>query len=163
MTDLVQSGSNHLSLGDLVWESAIQLDLAAGDKREAIERLTDQLTRCGAVLDRRQVLDDLFHRESRGSTALGRGVAIPHAQTQGANQPALAFGRCAQGLDFHSLDGKPVYLVFLFIAPCNRAGFHLKVLAALSRFLRNEEYRRRLIVETEVSEVLELLKQVPIH
>jgi len=156
-------GGGAQSLEGLLADSAIDLDLIGSDKRKIIEWLLDRLERAGAVLDWQQALSDLYSREQQGSTALGRGVAFPHAKTSGALEPALAFGRCSSGLDFEALDGQPVYLVFLLIVPRWRAGLHLKVLAALNRFLRNEENRRRLLAASDEATVRELLRGVPIQ
>ena len=157
------NGAEALTLEGLLADSAVELDLLGAGKKETIERLLDRLEQAGAVLDWQQALGDLYSREQQGSTALGRGVAFPHAKTSGAQEPALAFGRCPAGLDFEALDGEPVFLVFLLIVPRWRAGLHLRVLAALNRFLRNEENRRRLLAASDEATVRELLRGVPIR
>jgi len=157
------SGVEELTLGSLLAESAIDLNLAGSSKKDVIEHLLDRLERAGAVSDWQQTLGDLYAREQQGSTALGRGVAFPHAKTSGAVGPALAFGRCSAGLDFNSLDGKPVYLVFLFVVPRWRAGMHLRVLSALNRFLRDEGNRRQLMAAPEEAAIRQLLQEVLIR
>jgi mannitol/fructose-specific phosphotransferase system IIA component (Ntr-type) len=156
------SGGNGLTLDQLVPAQAIELDLSNGDKGRILDRLLATLEKSGVVNDRVQVLEDLLARESQGSTALGRGVALPHAKTVGAEQPVLAFGRYSKGVDFHSLDGEPVYLVFLFLSPRNRPGFHLRVLAALNRFLREKKNRQALIEAAGEEEIRHKLHSIRI-
>jgi len=164
MTHALDRGPTPATLADLVPQSAIDLDLStASNKRQTITRLLGCLDRSGVVLDCPQALEDLLEREQRGSTALGRGVALPHAKTLGAQQPVLAFGRCGGGLDFDSLDGKPVQLVFLLLVPRTRAGLHLKVMSTLTRHLREESHRRALLEAKEGGAVRRLLGEVVIQ
>ncbi len=157
------SGTDGLTLERLLPQSAVELDLVGSNKLDVIEQLLDRLENAGVVTDRLQVLGDLQARERQGSTALGRGLAVPHAKTSGAQRPALAFGRCRAGLDFEALDDKPVYLVFLLIVPLWQAGLHLRVLSALNRFLRNGENRRQLLDATGESAVRRLLQGIPVR
>ena len=161
MINAPEGESNHFTLVDLMPYEAIDLNLVANNRQQAIETLLERLDKSGAVIDPRQAIQDLLKREALGSTAMGRGVALPHAKTLGARQPALAFGRLeGGGMDFESLDGKPVHLVFLFIAPRFNAGLHLKVISALTRFLRSENNRNRLLQAPEDAAVRQLLKQI---
>jgi PTS system nitrogen regulatory IIA component len=79
----------------------------------------------------------LVDREKLGSTAIGQGIAIPHARIEGIAQPIMAVGVSADGIDFDSLDGAPVKLVFLILSPKHEAGTHLKLLASISKLLRD--------------------------
>ena len=154
---------NDVTLEGLLADSAVELDLVRSNKREVIEQLLERLEKAGAVADRHQVLFDLQSREQQGSTALGRGLALPHAKTSGVFKPALAFGRCLAGLDFDSLDGKPVHLVFLLVVPRWQAGLHLRVLSSLSRFLRDKDNRQRLLVAPAEAAVRQLLREIVIR
>lgn len=163
MTRLDSGGTDVVTLEGLLADSAVELDLVNSNKREIIEQLLERLEKAGAVADRHQVLFDLQAREQQGSTALGRGLAVPHAKTSGVYKPALAFGRCPAGLDFEALDGKPVHLVFLLVVPRWQAGFHLRVLSALNRFLRNKDNRQRLLLAAHEATVRQLLREVVIR
>lgn len=154
---------NHIhTLADLLPDSAVDLNLSSNGKSGTIDRLLDRLQQSSTISDRDRVYRDLLAREEQGSTALGRGVALPHAKTAGANQPAIAFGRCNKGLDFDALDGKEVHLVFLFVAPPERSGLHMRLMAALTRFLRSESNRRRLMDAQDAAGVRRLLNQVSV-
>ena len=152
-----------MTLEGLLADSAVELNLAGLSKGEIIEQLLERLERAGAVADRHQVLFDLQARERQGSTALGRGLALPHAKTSGVYRPALAFGRCPAGMDFDALDGKPVYLVFLLVIPRWQGGLHLRVLSALNRFLRDRGNRQRLMTAPGEASVRQLLQTVVIR
>src|SRR4029077_15576387 len=89
-----------------------------------------------------QALED---RERLNSTALGEGVAIPHGKLPGIKRVFAAFARSRQGVDFQSLDGEPTHLFFLLVAPEDSAGAHLKALARISRLLKDEPFRTRLM------------------
>jgi len=84
-----------------------------------------------------QILIALGDREKLGSTAIGQGIAIPHARIDGIAQPILVVGVASEGIDFDSLDGLPVKLVFLILSPKHEAGTHLKLLASISKLLRD--------------------------
>jgi PTS system nitrogen regulatory IIA component len=96
-------------------------------------------------LDAETLLKVLLEREKLGSTGIGDGIAIPHGKLREVQDFLLAFGRSSQGVEFNALDGKPVYLVFLLIAPENSIGVHLKMLARVSRILKNATLRKRLL------------------
>jgi PTS system nitrogen regulatory IIA component len=84
-------------------------------------------------------------RESLGSTAIGDGVAIPHGKFPGIIAPIISFGRSRKGLDFESMDGQPVFLFFLLIAPEDSASVHLKALARIAKMLKDSNFRKLLI------------------
>jgi PTS system nitrogen regulatory IIA component len=87
----------------------------------------------------------LVERERLGSTGIGDGVAIPHGKMNGVRHPIISFGRSKQGLDFESMDGQPVHLFFLLIAPENSSGIHLQVLAKIAKILKNRDFRKKLM------------------
>ncbi len=91
------------------------------------------------------MLHVLLEREKLGSTGIGDGIAIPHGKLAGLDEMVIAFGRSREGIDFEAMDGKPVHLFFLLMAPENSAGQHLKALAKISRMMKDELYRRALL------------------
>jgi len=127
-----------------------------------IEQLLEKLDRQGIVVDRAQVLQDLMARERQGSTGLGRGVALPHAKSNAVLEPAVAFGRSLEGVDFETLDGDSVHLIFLLIVPRTRSGLALKIVSALSRFLRDDANRRRLMEAAGPEEIRKILKEISV-
>jgi len=95
-------------------------------------------------LDRDRLMAVLLERERLGSTGIGDGIAIPHGKMRDLDQLVLSFGRSSQGVDFESMDGKPVHLFFLLVAPENCAGIHLRALAKIARLLKNGTVRKKL-------------------
>ena len=123
----------------------INANLAAKNKDEALSELIDTIIRGGLSLDSHVILDILRQRESLGSTGIGEGVAIPHGKIPALNEIVVSFGRSEEGIAYDSLDGKPVHLFFLLLAPENSAGQHLKILAKISKMLKDADFRKKLI------------------
>ncbi|HUN55499.1 MAG TPA: PTS sugar transporter subunit IIA [Smithella sp.] len=120
-------------------------DLSAGNKNEALEELIDTIIQGGIKLKQSSTIEILTQRESLGSTGIGDGVAIPHGKIPGLDDIIVAFGRSQEGIPFDSLDGKPVHLFFLLLAPENSSGQHLKILAKISKMLKDVDFRNKLL------------------
>ncbi len=134
-----------MRLSDIMGEDNVIPDLKAGDKKRAIEELAEALIKNKPSLDKDSLVRILLERESLGSTAIGDGVAIPHGKFQGIDTPLISFGRSPKGLDFESMDGQPVFLFFLLVAPEGSASIHLKVLARIAKMLKDGGFRKSLI------------------
>ena len=124
-------------------------NMLAKTKAEALEELVNALIKGGLRLDCAKVIEVLQQREKLGSTGIGDGLAIPHGKISSLNEIVVAFGRSKKGVDFDSLDGKPVHIFFLLLAPENSVGQHLKALARISKMLKTANFRKKLI-ETEL-------------
>jgi PTS system nitrogen regulatory IIA component len=131
--------------------------LAGPDKDAALEEMAERLASCQGNLDKKKIRDVLVEREKISTTAIGEGVAIPHGKLPGIDQIFGVFGRSPQGVDFASLDGEPTYLFFALIAPENAAADHLKALARISRLLKDESFRRRLMAATSEQELYRMI------
>ena len=101
----------------------------------------------------------LLERESLGSTGVGNGIAIPHTKTDLVKKITIAFGKSEKGIDFDSLDKKPVYLVFLIIAPEEAHETYLRVLARISRLLHEEKIRNGLRHAQSPRQVINLIRK----
>ncbi len=132
-----------MNLLDLLSEQTIALDMPSTDKLSAIEQLVGVLDGAQFIDETQIVVDDILERERLMSTGVGSGVAIPHAQSRGVRRLAMAFGRTAAEIDFASLDGKPVELIFLIVAPEGMGGF-VRILARISRLLYSGELQTSL-------------------
>jgi len=119
--------------------------MKATNKTEALVELTEALIASGCQLDIDEVLRILQERENLGSTGIGDGVAIPHGKLKNLDQLVMSFGRSIDGVDFDSMDGKPAHLFFLLVAPEESVGVHLKTLARISKLLKDQEVRQKLI------------------
>jgi PTS system nitrogen regulatory IIA component len=119
--------------------------LANREKNGVLQEMADWLASNHQSLDAKKVFEVLQERERISTTAIGEGVAIPHGKLPGLERIFGVFARSADGVDFASLDGAPTHLFFMLIAPENAAADHLKALARISRLLKDEAFRRRLL------------------
>jgi fructose-specific phosphotransferase system IIA component len=139
-------------------EDLCLFDLQARDKKEVLREITKKLRQAGKVSDEEIVLDMLMRRESLGSTALGDGIAVPHGRTLMVRNLVVAFGRCREGLDFDSPDGKPVNLLFLLIAPYReQKNLYLPALGKIAEFLRQKKLREKVLNAATFEEFLDVL------
>ncbi|MFC1868360.1 PTS sugar transporter subunit IIA [Thermodesulfobacteriota bacterium] len=134
-----------MRLSEILEEANIIPDLKARDKKRVIEELAEAIINSRPSLDKDSLVRVLLEREHLGSTGIGDGVAIPHGKFQGVNEPIISFGRSLKGLDFESMDGQPVFLFFLLVAPENSASVHLKALARIAKILKNGSFRKMLM------------------
>ena len=148
-----------MKLSELLEENNIIPDLKAKDKKGALEELAQAMVSQKPYLDKGALVKVLLERERLGSTGIGDGVAIPHGKFHGIEQPIISFGRSRKGLDFESMDGEPVYLFFLLVAPENSASIHLKALAKIARILKNSSFRKVLIEAQTQKEIYETIIQ----
>ncbi len=114
---------------------------------------------CHRELDKQKVLDVLRERERISTTAIGEGVAIPHGKLPGVDRVLAVFARSPEGVDFASLDGAPTHLFFSLIAPENAAADHLKALARISRLLKDEVFRKRLMQAKNEQELYNIIAE----
>jgi len=128
-------------------ESVIE-ELRSITKEAALEELAAALPRQAPGYETADMVRVLMAREKLGSTGIGDGIAIPHGKIAGLDELMISYGRSKKGLDFNAMDGKPVHLLFLLMAPENSAGQHLKVLARISRMLKDEAFRKKLMAAT---------------
>lgn len=119
----------------------ITLEEPPTDKDATIEYLLDVVVETGRVTDREAALSALMKREEETTTGVGKGIAIPHAQTSAIDDPSVAFCRSSAGLDFDSMDERPAHLIFMILVPEGGTDEHLGILASLSRSLMHEEVR----------------------
>jgi len=132
-----------MKIMEFLSKNAILTDLKSTKKEDVIRELVDALIAGGCIEknNRNKLIEALMERESLGSTAIGQGIAIPHAKTECINALVGAFGLSKKGVDFDSLDGEPVYIFFLLVAPQDSAGSHLKALARISRLFKDKYFR----------------------
>jgi nitrogen PTS system EIIA component len=132
-----------MNIVEFLSKKAIIPDLKSAKKEDIIKELVEALITAGEIekKHRNKLTDALMAREALGSTAIGQGVAIPHAKCDCVDQLIAAFGISKKGVDFDSLDGELAYIFFLLVAPQDSAGPHLKALARISRLLKSKYFR----------------------
>ncbi|NLA73870.1 MAG: PTS sugar transporter subunit IIA [Deltaproteobacteria bacterium] len=134
-----------MKLSDLLDIKNINVFMKAKNKNLAIEELADLIVKSNTSINKDDLVRILLEREKLGSTGIGEGVAIPHGKVPDITEPIISFGRSENGLDFDSMDGLPVHLFFLLVAPENSANIHLKALARIAKILKNQVLRKQLL------------------
>ncbi|MEZ4653196.1 MAG: PTS sugar transporter subunit IIA [Candidatus Eisenbacteria bacterium] len=147
-----------VQLGELIRTECILLDVEVPTKEALFNLLVDRLEQQGLITDRASVLESLGEREKVMSTGIGGGVAIPHAQCEGARQLTVSVARPALPLDFGALDEKPVDLVFLVVGPQQRGGF-IRILARISRLLCEGEVHDKIAGAAAADDVYRLITE----
>lgn len=150
-----------MQIMDFLAKKAIITDLKATKKEDIIKELVDALCNAGEIekRNRPRLVDALIARESLGSTAIGQGIAIPHAKCDCVVKLVAAFGLSKKGVDFDSLDGEMAYIFFLLVAPQDSAGPHLKALARISRLLKDKYFRDTLRGCPDEKSVIKVITQ----
>ncbi len=144
---------------DILAVDSIVPELKGRTKKLVLEELTDAVKRNKPHIDRDQLMKVLLERERLGSTGIGDGIAIPHGKLKDIEELVLSFGRSIEGIDFESMDGKPVHLFFLLVAPEACAGIHLRALAKIARLLKNGTVRKRLAKVDNREDIFSIIEQ----
>ncbi|MDR3144757.1 MAG: cation:proton antiporter [Treponema sp.] len=143
----------------LIREDSVSLDLKGETKEAVITELVDILAARGRLLDRDEVLRDVFRREKTMSTGMQHGIALPHGKTDGIADIAVAVGIKKRGIDFDSMDGELSRLFILVVSPKKTSGPHVQFLAAVGAVLKDDEIREGVINAASAAAVLELLRK----
>ena len=148
-----------MKITEFVREDLIVPDLSARDKAGVIDELAARLAERVPGFKKDDLVRVLMDREKLASTAIGEGVAIPHGKLEGAGQLIACVGRSREGVDFHSMDGRPTHIFFVLIAPENSTGAHLKALARISRLFKSGEFRERLMEAPGAAELYRVISE----
>jgi fructose PTS system EIIBC or EIIC component len=136
----------------------ILTEFKSENKDDVINELVDLLKGDERVSDLEEIRKCVFEREEKMSTGVGKGFAIPHGKTNSVTDILAAFGKSEKPIDYNSLDGEPVHLVFLLIGKENLLAKHIKLLSRISRMMNNEEFRRRLVQAESKESILKLFQ-----
>ncbi len=148
-----------MKITDFLTVQTVIPSLASRDKNSVLQELAQGLATHYQNLDQKRVLDVLRERERISTTAIGEGVAIPHGKLPNVDRVLGVFARSTEGVDFGSLDGAPTHLFFVLIAPENAAADHLKALARISRLLKDDAFRRRLLAGKDSQALFKLIAE----
>jgi len=147
-----------MCLRNLLDNKTVRIGLESFDKEERFEEMVDILVRAGRVKDREAALKAIVDRETRGTTGIGRGVAIPHGKHASIPHLIACCGISSEGIEFDSVDGEPVHLVIVLLANINQPGPHLQALAEIARLVKIPGFYRRVTQVESVTEFLEILE-----
>ena len=148
-----------VNLLDYLPEPAIEVELKGQNKKEILKEMVALLADAHKIKRADKILEALMEREELGSTGIGQGIAIPHGKSEHVDQVVAALDISKKGIDFDALDGEPVYLFFILVAPLNSSGIHLKILAKISRLLKDKFFRQALRESKSADEALKQVKE----
>ena len=146
-----------MKINEILTLETILAEVKAINKENSIKELAEFLCQNHAIIDKSELVRVLLEREKLGSTGIGENVAIPHAKMKGLNKIIAAFGLSKNGVEFDSLDQKPVNFIFVLVAPENATGTHLKVLAKISRLLKSQEFKSNLLKASNREDIYNII------
>tara|TARA_B100000686_G_C16706681_1_gene926694 strand:- start:816 stop:1280 length:465 start_codon:yes stop_codon:yes gene_type:complete len=146
-----------MKINDILKIESIIPNLSGTNKGEILHEVTAFLQTMGLIKDKETLFNTLMDREKLGSTGIGENVAIPHGKSDEISNIIVVFGRSLKGVDFESLDRKPVHFVCMVIAPSNSTGQHLKALARISRLFKSQNLRQAILDRNEADQIHALL------
>jgi len=147
-----------MKICDVLDRKSILPDLKAQNKKGILEELVVPVAEVAGV-SQKDLAKVLMERERLGSTGIGGGIGIPHGKMKNLESLVLGFGLSRKGVDFESLDGLPTHIFFLLVTPENSTGLHLKLLARISRILKNDPFKSRLLEASDGDEILGIIKE----
>lgn len=144
---------------ELLETKNILTEFKSENKDDIINELVDLLNGDERVINLEEIRKCVFEREEKMSTGVGKGFAIPHGKTNSVTDILAAFGKSEKPIEYNSLDGEPVHLVFLMIGKETLLAKHIKLLSRISRLMNNEEFRKKLIEAESKESILKIFKE----
>lgn len=133
-----------MRLTEIIQVQNIKIPLKADTKAAVISELVQLLADNGQVNDAKKVLDSVLERESTRTTGIGNGLAIPHGKSTGISALVMAIGKPVTPIDFQSIDGKPVSIIWMLTSPPEKTGPHIHALARVTKLMMNDKFRAQL-------------------
>ncbi|MFP3998881.1 MAG: PTS sugar transporter subunit IIA [Desulfobacterales bacterium] len=143
---------------DYLNKDTVLTDLASADKKGVIDELAEPVAK-QTGLEHREIVRVLIERERLGSTGIGDGIAIPHGKINQLDSLVLGFGLSRKGVNFEAIDGKPTYILFLLLSPDNSTGLHLRILARISKLLREDSFKQGLMQAKTQEDVIKTIRE----
>ena len=148
-----------MNLTQILDSACIKVPVTQKEKTAVIGELVDLFDACGILTDKDEVLEAVLAREQTRSTGIGSGIAIPHGKCKSIKKLVMAVGITPEGIDFDSIDGKPVTIILLLVSPADQTGPHIQALAQISRLMLDEQFKQNLMQAQNPQEVYELLSK----
>lgn len=149
-----------MKVHNLLMQDMVITDLNSQQREDALKEMVDFLKRKNKISKGRELYGKLLRREELGSTAIGGGVAIPHCKMKGVNSPIVLLAVSRKGVEFHSLDGKPCYILFLVISSPENPSLNLQILAAIAHLVRKSNSLKKKILEAKsISSLLDVIRK----
>ena len=148
-----------MKIVDQLQLSRVKIGLSATTKPEIIRELLEIFVVEGVIKDLEAALAEFMEREAKGSTGIGNGIAIPHVRSEQVSDLVYLVAISKAGVDFESLDGEPIHIIVLMMAPKNSQGVHIKALARVSKILNDESTRFRLVNAPTAEEIMGVIAE----
>jgi fructose-specific phosphotransferase system IIA component len=148
-----------MKISDILSVSSISLNNVFEEKEDLLNYLVELANNSNKIIDVEQVRNAVFEREDVMSTGVGKGIAIPHAKTESINSTVAALVTLEEGIDYKSLDKKPVNIAILLLSEPVNIGNHLRMLSQISKLLNNESLRERIIDSKSNEQVIEIINK----
>jgi fructose-specific phosphotransferase system IIA component len=146
-----------MQLTDILKPECIRVPLIGQDKRAAVDELVDLLAAHRCVTDAEAVKRAVWQREATRTTGIGHGLAIPHGKSASCDRLVMAIGKPARPIEFASVDGRPVGVIFLLASPIDQTGPHIQVLAKISRILTRADVRSAIFTARDAQTIYDLI------
>lgn len=146
-----------LELLDLIDKRCIKLEVTSKNKSDLLDEMIELLYEADKIYSKEGFKEGILNREAQSSTGLGFSLAIPHAKSKEVKTPSIAIGFSKEGIDYESLDGEPVKLVFMIAAPEDGGDLHVMLLAELAKMLIYDDFREKLLAAESVDEVINII------
>ena len=147
------------NIADYLKIETMNLNLESKNKNAVIRELYNNLKKTGLIKDEEQGINDIFAREEMGSTGIGKKVALPHAKTQAVDELIITFGISRNGVTYNSLDDENVNIFFMFLCPENKTQEYLKILARISRLIKEKRFVENLMKAASSEEIIEIIRK----
>ena len=148
-----------MRLSEVLKPENIKVGIPAVTKIAAITELVEVLSVNKEVSDAKRVLESVLEREATRTTGIGSGLAIPHGKSNGATKLVMAIAKPEKPIDFQSLDGRPVTIIWMLISPPDQSGVHIKALAAISRLMSSDKVRFEMNAAGSAQEMFEVVQK----
>jgi fructose-specific phosphotransferase system IIA component len=149
-----------MDIKKIIQKENILLDINAKSKIDAFNALAESLKRTGVITNKELFVTDVLKREDEYSTGIGFGIAIPHAKSEYVTDAAIAVGKLTENIEYESMDGEPIQIMFMIAVPIQNNDEHLKILSMLSRKFMDEEFRNILKKASSRDEIMKVLESV---
>ena len=146
-----------MKIDEILKKESVIADITGKNKLDVIKEMTERLKQNDTIKNDQALYATLMEREKLGSTGIGENVAIPHGKSDELTQIITVFARSLSGIDFESLDQKPVHFVCMVIAPAHSTGQHLKALARISRLFKNQTLREGILKAEDSNAIYSIL------
>ena len=146
-----------MKIDEILKKESVIANIAGKNKLDVIKEMTERLKQNDTIKNDQALYATLMEREKLGSTGIGENVAIPHGKSDELTQIITVFARSLSGIDFESLDQKPVHFVCMVIAPAHSTGQHLKALARISRLFKNQTLREGILKAEDSNAIYSIL------